>query len=117
MAYWGHRGLVRAFNCTLTAWEAVLLRIRFSFDCRLANIYIYIIERCHADDVIDGFVTSGSSGGAASMYPGRVPLDGSSYVDNVMHTFYTCAGDVVTGCGNRSGRIGSTGILSNGHGA
>ena len=51
------------------------------------------------------------------MYPGGVPLDGSSYVNNVMHTFYTSAEDVENGCGNGNGCIGSTGILSNGHGA
>ena len=76
-------------------------------------------ERCHVDDVIDGSVTSGSSGYAASMYPGStviLPLDGSSYVINVMHTFDTSAEDVEIGCGNHGNRcIGSNATWSDGH--
>ena len=51
------------------------------------------------------------------MYPGGVPLDGSSYVNNVMHTFYTSADFVEDGSGKGNGCIGSNGTLSNGHGA
>ena len=39
------------------------------------------------------------------MYPGGVPLDGSSYVNNVMHTFCTSAEDVENGWGTGTGAL------------